>query len=389
MAKASVLGGSIGPLLILFVILGSIILYAIVVSPVERERVFGKMPYERDVINTIPGEIIPMPQTTYSLTRNLASVKANFAPQPISHPLSAQITVKHTMLSDQDAKFTIELNKTNLVDADLEFEIAAKEGDKELIVELNNNVVFSGTPSKEAISIPLPITLLKEGTNTIRISVEPPGFSFSTTAYSLKNIQFIESKYKPQEASATQIFTLTQQELQGLISAKLYGLIRKLAEPSTLSLALNNKTIYSANLYSDTSIDLSLPLSLLNSTNILTWTASKDGNYEITFGQVKSVYAKTSFKTKSYNFFITDLEAQAKAQGAVTCTLEIVASEPISKYLTVQINTYSLNLRLSEGNLTIDVCPYLQPGENTLSIQSQSKITLSKLRLLIAGKVGY
>jgi hypothetical protein len=316
----------------------------------------------------------------------LADVEANFAPQAIPQILSAQITVKHAVISDQDAKHTIDVNKTDLVAASLEFEVSAKEGDKELLVELNNNVVFSGVLPRGAATIPLPISQLVEGLNSIRISAAPPGLTFSSTAYSLKNVNFVEQRYKPEQASARQVFTLTQQEQQGISSAKFTGLVRKLAQPSLLSLALNNKIIYSASPYTDTAVELELPISLLNSSNIMIWTADKGGDYQIAFGQINTVYAKTPFKIKSYSVFITDLEAQAKKEGKVTCNLEITASESITQALTVQVNTYKLNLWLSNGNLTYDICPYLQPGDNLLSVQSATSVYLSKLRLLMAGK---
>ena len=167
---------------------------------------------------------------------------------------------------------------------------------------------------------------------------------------------------------------------------KLTGLVRTLAQPSVLSLAFNSKTIYSMSPYADTAIELELPISLLNSSNTLNWTADKGGDYKIEFGQVNTVYTKTPFKVKSYSFFVTDIEAQAKKEGKVTCNLEITASESATQALTVQVNTYKLNLWLSNGNLTYDVCPYLQPGDNLLSVQSATSIYLSKLRLLMAGK---
>lgn len=386
MAQDSLLGGNIGPLLILFVILGMVIVYALIVSPVEREKLIGTIPYERDAINTVPGEIIPIPSATYKLTHDLADVEANFAPQAIPQILSAQITITRSTISNKDAKYAIDVNKTNLVAANILLVVTDKMGDKELVVELNNNIVFSGVLPGGKASIPLPISQLNEGSNNLRISAASPGLSFSTTTYYLRDVSFVEQKYKPEQASATQIFTLTQQEMQGVSSAKFIGYIRKLAQPVLLSLSLNNKSIYSASLYSDTPVELELPISLLNSSNILTWTADQNGDYKIAFGQIKTVYAKSPFKIKSYSFFVTDIETQAKKEGKVTCNLEITASESVTQALAVQINTYKFNLWLSNGNLTFDACPYLIPGENLLSVQSATSVYLSKLRLLMAGK---
>jgi len=386
MAEDSMLGGSVGPLMILFVILGMIIFYALVVSPVERESLLGTIQYEREAINTTPGEITPIPAATFRLAHNLADIEANFAPQAIPLILSSQITVKHSALRNQDIKYVIDMNKTNLVAASLEFIVSAKEGDKELIVELNNNIIFSGVLPRGNASIPLPISQLLEGTNNLRISAASPGFSFSSTAYALQDLNFVEQKYKPEQASATQIFILNQQEAQGIVSAEFIGLARQLAQPAILSLSLNNKPIYSASLYADTAFDLDFPISLLNNSNVLKWTVEQGGDYQIAFGQVKTVYTKTPFKIKSYSVFITDLEAQAKKEGKITCNLEITATEPVTQTLTVQVNTYKLDLRLTEGSLTFDVCPYLLPGDNLLSVQSATSVTLSKLRILMAGK---
>lgn len=377
------LGGNITPLIILIVVLVMVIIYAITVTPAEREKLLGTISYERDLVNTVPGDITPIPKTTYKLSHDLSAAEPNFSPLPISQVMSGQITLKRSIINNQGAKFSIDVNKTDLSSAKLEFEVTAVEGGKELIVELNDNAVFSGVLAKGDVTVPLPIAQIIDGTNSVRITIAP---SFGTVAYALKNVNFVEQKFQPEKASATQTFTLMQQELNGIISARLTGLAKQTAQPATLSLSLNNKSIYSASLSADTTIDLELPISLLNNSNTLNWTVSKGGAYQITLGRVETKYAKTPLNTKSYSFFVTDIEHQGIKSGLLVCTLSMTASEPITQTVTVQVNAYKLNLKMTDGQLSYDVCNYLKSGDNFLYAQSPNSIYLSQLRLLLSGK---
>lgn len=254
-----------------------------------------------------------------------------------------------------------------------------------MIVELNNNVVFSGTLPKGKAAIPFPIAQINDGSNSIRLSVAS---SVTTSAYSLKDVNFVEQRYVTEKASAVQTLALATQELQGLISAKLTAYAKQIAQPATLTLALNDIQIYSASLSADTSIALDLPTSMLNnSINTLKWTVNKGGDYQILFTQVDTKYAKTPVKIKSYSFFVTDIEYARIGAGELSCSLSITALEPVTQTITTQINAYKLDLELQDGQISgYNLCAYLQPGYNTFSLQTSTPIDISDLKLLVAGQ---
>lgn len=381
MARES--SGNKGPLLILIIVLVMVIIYALSVNPAEREKLLGTITYERALVDTVPGEIVPIPKTTYTLEHKLATVEPNFSPIPIPQALSGQITLKRSLIQNQGASFTIDVNKTDLAAARLEFNVLAVEDGKELVIELNKNVVFSGIPAKGKVTVPLPVAQIKDGANSIKLSV---GYSFATSGYSLSDVNFVEQKFQPERASAGQMFTLVQQELNGIISARLTGFAKQLGSPATLTLSLNNKSVYNVGLSADSTIDIDLPPTLLNNSNTLNWTVSKGGAYQIVLGQVETKYSKTNLKTKSYSFFVTDIEKQSIGSGVLVCTLNIVAAEPVTQTVNVQINAYKLNLQLTDGQLSTDVCNYLKPGDNFLSLQSSNSVYISQLGLLLAGK---
>jgi len=381
MARES--SGNKGPLLILIIVLVMVIVYALSVNPAEREKLLGTITYERALVDTVPGEIVPIPKTTYTLEHGLATVEPNFSPIPIPQALSGQITLKRSLIQNQGASFTMDVNKTDLAAARLEFNVLAVEDGKELVIELNKNVVFSGIPAKGKVTVPLPVAQIKDGSNSIKLSV---GYSFATSGYSLSDVNFVEQKFQPERASAVQLFTLVQQELNGIISARLTGFAKQLGSPATLSLTLNNKSVYNVGLSVDSTIDIDLPPTLLNNSNTLNWTVSKGGAYQIVLGQVETKYSKTNLKTKNYAFFVTDIEKQSIGSGVLVCTLNIVAAESVTQTVNVQINSYKLNLQLTDGQLNTDVCNYLKAGDNFLSLQSSNSIYISKLGLLLAGK---
>lgn len=106
-------GGNKGILITLIVILVMVIIYALMASPAERERLLGPITYERYLIQTTPGELTPIPATTYKLSHSLGTIEPNFAPTSIVEALAGQMTLKRSLIQNQDAKFTILLNKTD------------------------------------------------------------------------------------------------------------------------------------------------------------------------------------------------------------------------------------------------------------------------------------
>ncbi len=384
MADNSLLGGNIAPLIILIAVLSMVIVYAISVSPAERENLLGTISYERALVNTVPGVITPIPATTYKLTHKLADVEVNFAPLSEPQALATQISVSHSLLSHRDAAFAVDINKTDFYSATLTFEVGAKEGSGELIVELNKATIFSGILPKGPVTVPLPTMSLKDGTNNIVISTTSSGFE--STTYALKQVNYVERSYSPEKAKAVQTFTLETNELQGMISARFVGLAKKLGQQAALTLSLNNNTIYDADISEDASLDMDLPISFLQSQNTMTWNVTKGGDYQILFGEVLTEYSKSPMKIKSYNFAVTDIEKTAIGSGLLVCNLNITAAEQIDQPLIVQVNAYKLNLNLVNGALTQDVCGYLQPGDNVLSVKSTMPVELSALQLKLTGK---
>ena len=62
------------------------------------------------------------------------------------------------------------------------------------------------------------------------------------------------------------------------------------------------------------------------------------------------------------------------------------AIESVSQEIDVLINSYDLKMQMTDGSLAENICTYLQPGENYLSVQSPAGLELSRLRLVMSGK---
>jgi len=419
MAKTE-MGGQIGPFIILLAILGGIVFYVITVSPAERERMIGPVTYERYALNVEPGLVTGMPASPLKMSHELGVVDLDFS--PISNPksLSQQLIVSRSILIDKPAIFSVSVAKTELSSASLDFTVLNRHGSSEVIVLLNDVVIFTGLLDAGTQSVELPSDQLLDGTNKIVISVNSPGAAFwRTTDYTLGDINFVANNYNPAKATMQQVLTLNQQEVLGLVSARFDGYVKQLgSKPATLSLSLNGKPIYAAALV-NTSISLDLPPSLVQATNNLGWSVDRGGKYEIVFGRVTTEYVKNSYSVKSYSFMLTSSEIQSIKGGQLNCVLDVLSgsttsaaqSQQPSNYivdlhigedifgseqqanttgptqvLTFQINSQKIDVQMTNGVAQQDVCKYLMSGDNYLAVYSPSDIQLGQVSVLIKGK---
>jgi|GEM_PF-2641590 len=387
---ATEMQGQLGPLVVLIAIVVAVIAYAIAVTPVEREAAIGPVFYERNALDVNPGQVLATPRQTAQAQHDLSTIRVDYSPIPLSKLLSEQLSIKRSLISDTSATFAVTVNKSALTEATLDFDVIDRRGEaREIFVVVNDTIVFNAVLLLGEQSISIPIDQLRDGSNKITVSVAPPGFAFwRSTTYTLRDVTFVAHEFQPARAEQQQIVTLTQAETNGLISARYTALARLVAgNPATVSLAINGKTFFADAPAGLKSLTIDLPPALVTGTNTLLWTVEQGAAYEIVFGRITTTYAKDRFVPKSYQFNILNLETTQIAAGRYTCTLDMKAASSVTQNFVAQLNANTLNLRMVNGQLSEDLCKFVQRGANYLTIYSPSAVTLDSLKFVIKGKI--
>ncbi|HKZ50118.1 MAG TPA: hypothetical protein VJ110_03900 [Candidatus Nanoarchaeia archaeon] len=379
----------IGPVILLLVIAAAVLLYAISVPPVERERLLGPIFYERVALDVSPGEVQGTTPFTIQGMHDLAGIVVDFSPIPSPTVLSDQISVSRSLASDNSAAFNVNVNKGTLSAAALEFEVSSKEGElRGLLVTVNNTIVYNAIVPLGNARVTVPADQLADGPNLITISVAPPGFAFwRSSSYVIRDLQFVAEQFVETEATKQQTFTIGAQELDGLVSARYQALARiRSKEPAALRLDINGRRIFSDVPASNVSLNVDLPRSLIDASNTLVWNVDKGGAYEILFSRVVTTYSRERFQPKSYTFTVLQMEEPEIRASRYSCTLE-AATQQAPGTLTAQINSKTRDFSIKDGKVTEDICKELQQGENFIALYSSANIQLDSVKVTIKGKV--
>lgn len=381
---------NIAPVAVLLLIAGAVIFYALLAPPAERERAIGPVFYERVAFDVSPGSIVPTPTSTLSGVHDLSSIRVDFSPNEIPTQLTDQVRVRRSAAFDDSATFIVSADKEAMTGAFLDFEVLQKEGElRSLLVTVNKTVVFEGVLPLGNQRVTIPLEELSDGTNTIMVSVEPPGPAFwRSSTYILSNARFVSEQFVAEKAEQQQTFSLSAVELDGLVSAKYQAFARLVSEePGLLAARINDKQVFADTPQANVSVNLDIPVTLLQNTNTLSWSVNKPGAYEIIFSRVVTEYSKSAFKPKSYSFNILRLEISDIESGNYNCKLEASAASDVTETLTLKINSKSADFRMVSGRLSEDICSYVQQGENFVEVYAPGPLALDSLKLTIMGKV--
>ena len=181
--------------IILLLVAVAVIFYVISVPPEAREALIGTInvpgvSYSHIVLDVSPGLLAAqIAGETKETNHNLASISVDNNPQAETKALSTQFLVKRSLVSDMPADFNFQItDKAKISAANLEFLVADRQESGNLIVTLNEKVVYSARlEAGQKTTVVLPTDLVKQGTNNLKIYAEGAGARFwATNFYSLQ-----------------------------------------------------------------------------------------------------------------------------------------------------------------------------------------------------------
>ena len=387
MATSRAQEGVYAPFIILIALLVGIVAYVIVTTPAEREALIGPIYSERAALDISPGLVKGMPAKSYGLEHELPSIELDCTPISKENLLSSRVLVECSGFSNKQAQYVISVNKSDFAGASLSFNVVSRTGNKELLVYLDDVLIFAGVLGAGPQEVPLPIDSLKEH-NTIKISVAPPGPAFwQKTTYILSDIKLLTKNYFEERSGQSATFDLSTTELNGLLGAHFDCYAKQLSpNPGKIKIALNGETLWFANPPTSGSISFEIPPTMLNQTNTLEFSTERDSHYQILFGKITTSYVKAAYKIPTWKFNLTNEELAYAKSGKANCWLIVRASEPLTQPITFLINYQKVSFTPKDGAIEADICAYLQK-ENQLSIYPPTDLYLTSLKVVYKRKV--
>src|SRR3989344_552522 len=215
--KAQSEGGAVAVILIIIALF--MVLYLLFISPEERERILdsnntgssigtsGRSSFSRiELVAESPGLVTPTKE--FAIVHRLPGVNIFLKEEPSFKPLSSDLTVSRTLLSENSP--TLKFNLDHLEEtttASLIFSVEESEGTLEL--EINDNIFYSKQIQKKGVEIvEIPKSSLIDR-NEIKFRVSSPGIAFwATNKYHLKDIS-VKQEYVKRNREETRTFTIT------------------------------------------------------------------------------------------------------------------------------------------------------------------------------------
>ncbi|MEM4714284.1 MAG: hypothetical protein QXQ79_01945 [Candidatus Nanoarchaeia archaeon] len=380
------ISGELAPFIILIAFLAAVIVFAIIITPEEREKLIGPTYYERTILEVTPGFIKAAPIKTYTYEYPLSDLDIDYSEISEPQKIISKATIYRSLISDKPAIFPIKFSK-NFTEASIDFNILTKEGSRELLVYLNNELIFSSILEPGSHSISLPKEKLNK-TNTIKIAVAPPGVKFwESTYYVISDVKLVIKSYSLEKAKVSQIFTISDNVLTGLTKAYLSGYAKQLGKATNISIFINDQLLWVGIPSEVTGFNVDIPPYLLNKTNTIDWVVAQDGRYQILFAKILFTYSATPYKVPNWKFKLTDDELLLVKSSMANCTLQINATENISDQFTILINNNKITFELKDGSGEANICNYLDRKENTLAIYPKRDLNILNLKLTITYKV--
>jgi len=284
------------------------------------------------------------------------------------------IVIKSNWFSSQANNMTFSIGDVkNVQNVIFSFNVDEKKG--ELIIELNNQVIYQKEPETPNVAINLPADLLSSGQNNLLIKVSSVGFAFwKTNQYRLSNLKLIADVVDISKQKSQSSFIISSTEYNNLESATLrfYVDCENKIDLGNLNVEINNHQIYSQTPICGDIV--SLPLA----TNILT-----TGENSITFStefkrpttahyDIDNILIKLKLKSTSpstYYFDLNSTQLTAIKNGTKNLMMEMLFTDSVtSKKADIYVNGLKTGLDTRAYNFSKNINSYAKEGNNALKI---------------------
>ena len=379
--------GNLGVMILMFVIMGGIIYYAIVATPTERGKLgINLEKFQKELLDISPGLVkgVPLASVETGL-HQMQDIVVDGRAFEKTTSLRTQVKLVKSIFSDQIANISFELNTENIRGATVLGSVQDGDVPADLMIIFNGHELSRETLVKgRQFSIDLPMSYLST-TNTLQLQLAPES-AFKRADYTLSSIDLVTLSYDAAKSSEQRSFTLTDTEFSGLKSATLSAYIRSLTTDSgRLTIDANGKQIYDDFPLQD--FKIKIPATYLRAgQNNLLFKISKGSGYGLGFVQMQTEFGREpSVKSKDYTFSVSGFVANGAQLNKMDCPLTIRSQNPQGE-LTVHLNSGQATEPLINSTTTIDVCRYLKQDDNVLFFTASKEVTINRATLLVKEK---
>ncbi|MBS3166668.1 hypothetical protein J4403_00490 [Candidatus Woesearchaeota archaeon] len=293
--------------------------------------------------------------------------------------LSDGTEVKKSLFNSIEREFNLKVDEPQNI-KDLSLYVLASEVSGNLIIKLNDEIIFDEKLEKNQPKIiQLPNSKIKNN-NLIRVSVGSPGLLVGTNLY---NIEYIKARksYSIVNNNAERQLSITASELSGTSKALLsYECISE-EIGSKLRIYLNNNIIFNSYLDCSTETPIELDKSyLIQGPNKLIFETTS-GNYLINDIKLETISEKKGYP--EYYFKIDDSDYKEIRFGNLDVILSFFLYGD-SKKLNVYINENKIEISTDESNYLTSISKYIQKGDNSLKIEPLTSFEIISLKVEIA-----
>lgn len=365
-----------------------ILIYLILIPPAEREALLKGEGSEVSSTGEISRGVLLSESPGKVTLASSGTVKKNIANIYLSSGIDKDITslatsayVSKTAFSDNSKTYYFNINNLDQIDsAGLLFVVKNFKGN--LVVKLNNNIVFESEVNANDLPIELPKTYLRKN-NKLEFSTSVN--YFVKNYYELGDIQLIK-KVKVENKKFVVPLTLTSSERNNLKSATLkyfVNCINPSTTPDILKITLNKKPVSNTYIRCDAGVaNIDVGSSdLFTGTNELEFSIDK-GTYSVEGAQF--VLETSAADYPKYSFDVSDSDFDKLDSGNLDATLKIKFRGSGNKKLSVTINEDEVSIDTDKLEYERIITRHIRNGANTVKIIPRiADLDVSKLEIFL------
>ncbi len=273
----------------------------------------------------------------------------------------------------QDLSFKIE-DLSNIKNLKLFFNAVSLKGD--LIVYINNQVIFKGLISNQDLPLEIPSSLIKNE-NIIRFESSSPSWRFlSINKYNLKDVKIIQDSTSENKKEIRR-FNIEKENINKANLNYFINCININKEQGLLKLFLNNFNLHFGQVICDAnqqSLDISKNY-LINGENILSFEADK-GNYILE--QIELIVKTDEAKVPTYFFDAKENELN----NEIFLRMDLIPNiDDERSSATIIINDERITLDTEKNLFSKDISSLIKEGENFIKIIPRNKFEIKSLEI--------
>ena len=359
-----------------------ILIFVVLIPPGEKDKLLGdgkdvtppdEQQIEKSLLEVSPGRLTSIPKDTINI--KIPSVELYSEAKRESSGLATSFIVTRNIFKDSNQKLTF-VAPNDLEAAGLFFRLTEQKGD--LIIKLNNRVIYDDSPDGSSLIVNLPIELTNQN-NLIEFKVKSPVLAFwRTYKYKIEDLELIKTLRK-ETLEDERTFTLSSTQLDKMQQAILQYFIycAKDQDSSFFKVFLNKNILHTGYAFcNQNDQELDIPLNKLRpGVNTLRFGVS-EGSYRIENINIETKIRERDFPT--YDFSINQV-IYDRIQSGDDLKLKLGLPESGRKQFMLTVNEVKVEVDTTDKEFKQDINNYVRQGTNTILIVPRDTLEISKL----------